>query len=193
MKCFERLVMDHINTIIPDTKDPIHIPPQQIHRSCNLYCTPHCPFPPEQEEHLLYMSMLFIDYRSALNTIVPSKLTSKLWTLGLNTSLCNWILDFLTDRPPGGEGGQQHNRHADPQHVDPLWVRPLLYFLFTHDCVATHDTKTIITFSDNTTVVGLITDGDETIYSRGVKLKYPVGQNVKPEQSHGPTLNKLTF
>ena len=73
------------------------------------------------------MSMLFIDYRSAFNTIVPSKLTSKLWTLGLNTSLCNWILDFLTDRPPGGEGGQQHNRHADPQHVDPLRVRPLLY------------------------------------------------------------------
>ena len=36
---------------------------------------------------------------SAFNTIVPSKLINKLRTLGLNTSLWNWILDFLTDRP----------------------------------------------------------------------------------------------
>ena len=40
-----------------------------------------------------YVRMLFIDYSSALNTI------NKLRTLGLNTSLCNWILDFLTGRP----------------------------------------------------------------------------------------------
>jgi hypothetical protein len=31
--------------------------------------------------------MLFIDYSSAFNTIVPTK-------LGLNTCLCNWILDY---------------------------------------------------------------------------------------------------
>ena len=37
-----------------------------------------------------------MDYSSVFNTIVPSKLITKLRTLGLNTSLCNWILDFLT-------------------------------------------------------------------------------------------------
>ena len=31
---------------------PIRIPPQQIHRWCNLNRTPHCPFPPGQKEHL---------------------------------------------------------------------------------------------------------------------------------------------
>jgi hypothetical protein len=46
-----------------------------------------------------YVRMLFIDYSSAFNTIVPSKLITKLRTLGLNTSLCNWILDFLTGSP----------------------------------------------------------------------------------------------
>jgi hypothetical protein len=35
--------------------------------------------------------------------IVPSKLINKLMTLGLNTSFCNWILNFLTSRPPGGK------------------------------------------------------------------------------------------
>jgi hypothetical protein len=43
--------------------------------------------------------MLFIDYSSVFNTIVPSKLINKLRTLGLNTCLCNWILDFLMGRP----------------------------------------------------------------------------------------------
>jgi hypothetical protein len=43
--------------------------------------------------------MLFLDYSAAFNTIVPTKLITKLRTLGLNTSLCNWILDFLTGRP----------------------------------------------------------------------------------------------
>jgi hypothetical protein len=52
--------------------------------------------------------MLFIDYYSAFNTIVPSKLVIKLETLGLDPVLCNWVLDFLTGRPPGGEGRKQH-------------------------------------------------------------------------------------
>ena len=43
-----------------------------------------------------YVRILLIDYSSAFNTIVPSKLINK---LGLNTSLCNWILDFLTGHP----------------------------------------------------------------------------------------------
>jgi hypothetical protein len=44
------------------------------------------------------MRMLFIDYNSVSNTMVLSKLITKLRTLGLNTSLCSWILDFLTGR-----------------------------------------------------------------------------------------------
>ena len=46
-----------------------------------------------------YVRMLFIDYSSAFNTIVPSKLITKLRTLLLNSSLCNWILDFLMGHP----------------------------------------------------------------------------------------------
>ena len=38
----------------------------------------------------------------------------------------------------------------------------LLYSLFTHDCMAWHNSNTIIKFADDTTVVGLITDNNET-------------------------------
>ena len=40
-------------------------------------------------------------------------------------------------------------------------LSPLLYSLFTHDCVATHSSNLIIKFADDTTVVGLITNNDE--------------------------------
>ncbi|KAI3367002.1 hypothetical protein L3Q82_009630, partial [Scortum barcoo] len=46
-----------------------------------------------------YVRMLFIDYSSAFNTIVPSKLITKLRDLGLNTAFYDWILNFLTGRP----------------------------------------------------------------------------------------------
>ncbi|KAI3376990.1 hypothetical protein L3Q82_000040 [Scortum barcoo] len=36
---------------------------------------------------------------SAFNTIVPSKLVTKLRDLGINSALCDWILNFLTGRP----------------------------------------------------------------------------------------------
>ena len=45
------------------------------------------------------MRMLFIDYSSAFNAIVPSKLVIKVETLGLYPALCNWVLGFLTGRP----------------------------------------------------------------------------------------------
>jgi hypothetical protein len=48
-------------------------------------------------------------------------------------------------------------------------LRPLMYSLFTHDCVAKHDSNTILTFTDDTTVVGLITDNNETAYREEVR------------------------
>jgi hypothetical protein len=45
------------------------------------------------------LSSGFINYSSAFNTIVPSKLITKLRILELNTSLCNWILDFMAGDP----------------------------------------------------------------------------------------------
>ena len=48
-------------------------------------------------------------------------------------------------------------------------LHPLLYSLFTHACVAKHDSNTIIKFADNTKVVGLISDDDETAYREEVR------------------------
>uniref|UniRef100_A0A4W5KKS1 Reverse transcriptase domain-containing protein n=1 Tax=Hucho hucho TaxID=62062 RepID=A0A4W5KKS1_9TELE len=115
--------------------------------------------------------MLFIDYSSAFNTIVPSKLITKLRILGLNTSLCNWILDFLTGRPQVVRVGSNTSATLILNTGAPQGcvLSPLLYSLFTHDCMARHDSNTIIKFADDTTVVGLITNNDETAYREEVR------------------------
>ena len=38
-------------------------------------------------------------------------------------------------------------------------LSPLLYSLFTHDCVARHHSNPVSKFADDTTVVGLLTGG----------------------------------
>ncbi len=43
-------------------------------------------------------------------------------------------------------------------------LSPFLYSLYTHDCAATHSSNAIVKFADDTTVIGLITDNDETAY-----------------------------
>ncbi len=43
-------------------------------------------------------------------------------------------------------------------------LSPLLYSLYTHDCTATHSSNVIVKFADDTTVIGLITNNDETTY-----------------------------
>ena len=115
--------------------------------------------------------MLFIDDSSVFNTIVPSKLINKLRTLGLNTSLCNWILDFLTGCPQVVRVGNNTSATLILNTGAPQGcvLSPLLYSLFTHDCVVRHDSNTIINFADDTTVVGLITDNNETAYREEVR------------------------
>ncbi len=47
------------------------------------------------EEPNIYVRMLFVDFSSAFNTVIPHKLASKLNTLGLGSSLCLCVcLDF---------------------------------------------------------------------------------------------------
>ncbi len=43
-------------------------------------------------------------------------------------------------------------------------LSPLLYSLYTHDCVSSHSSTSIVKVADDTVVLGLISNNDETAY-----------------------------
>ena len=80
-------------------------------------------------------------------------------------------MDFLTGRPQVVKVGNNISispilNTGAPQRCV---LSPLLYSLFTHDCMAMHASNLIIKFADDTTVVGLITNSDETAYREVVR------------------------
>ncbi|KAI3360426.1 hypothetical protein L3Q82_002332 [Scortum barcoo] len=115
-----------------------------------------------------YMRMLFVDFSSAFNTVIPDKLILKLHNLGLPSSLCHWIRDFLTNRPQVVRIGDNTSSTLVLNTGTPQGcvLSPALFTLFTSDCSAIHSTNTVIKFADTTTIVGLISDNDKTHYSR---------------------------
>ncbi len=167
MKVFERLVKSHISSSIPVTLDPLQFA-YRPNRSTDdaISHILHSSITHIDSSNGNYARLLFIDYSSAFNTIVPIKLTSKLTGLGLNTSLCDWIQDFLTGRPQVVKVGQ-FTSNSITLNVGALQgcvLSPLLYSLYTHDCVSSHRSTSIIKFADNTMVLGLISNNDETAY-----------------------------
>jgi hypothetical protein len=73
--------------------------------------------------------MLFIDNSSVFNTIVPMKLITNLRTLGLNTSLCNWILDLLMGHPQVVRVGNNTSAMLILNTPQGCVLSPLLYSL----------------------------------------------------------------
>ncbi len=170
MKCFERLVMQKIKNSLPNTLDPLQFA-YRPNRSTDdaISSTLHLALT-HLENKDSYVRMLFIDFSSAFNTIIPQQLINKLNLLGLNNSLCNWILDFLTGKPQSVRVGHNTSSTTTLSTGAPQGcvLSPLLFTLLTHDCTAKFSSNHIIKFADDTTVVGLISNNDETYYREEV-------------------------
>lgn len=105
--------------------------------------------------------MLFIDFSSACNIIIPNILVVKLLDLGLPTSVCSWIKDFLTDHPQRVKTGPNLSSTITLSTGSPqdCVSSTLLHSVYTHDCIPVHSSYTTIKFADNTTIVELIWGG----------------------------------
>uniref|UniRef100_A0A9J7ZV96 Reverse transcriptase domain-containing protein n=1 Tax=Cyprinus carpio carpio TaxID=630221 RepID=A0A9J7ZV96_CYPCA len=165
MKCFERLVMHHIKSA-PPSLDPFQFAYRSNRSTDDAISTTLHSALTHLEKKDSYVRMLFIDFSSAFNTIIPQQLIHKLVELGLNTSLCNWLLDFLTGRPQAVRVGSNTSSTITLNTGAPQGcvLSPLLFTLLTHDCTPSHNSNLFIKFADDTTVVGLISNRDETNY-----------------------------
>ncbi|KAL0177274.1 hypothetical protein M9458_026168, partial [Cirrhinus mrigala] len=117
-----------------------------------------------------YARILFVDFSSAFNTIMPDLLSDKLTQLSVPTSICQWITSFLTDRQQLVRLGKLTSRTITTSTGAPqvCVLSPLLFSLYTNDCTSKDPSVKLLKFADDTTVIGLIKDGDESAYRQEV-------------------------
>ncbi|KAL0200139.1 hypothetical protein M9458_003326, partial [Cirrhinus mrigala] len=171
MKCFERLVLTHLKDSLQSSLDPHQFAYRRNRSTEDAVSIVLHSVLTHLDNTNTYARMLFVDFSSAFNTVLPSKLITKLRDLDINTSLCNWIMDFLTNRPQHVRSGHICSTTVTLNTGVPqgCMLSPFLYSVFTHDCRPVYGSNTIIKFADDTTVIGLISNNDETVYREKIK------------------------
>ncbi|KAK3510757.1 hypothetical protein QTP70_022468 [Hemibagrus guttatus] len=118
-----------------------------------------------------YARILFVDFSSAFNTIIPDLLQTKLMKISVPTPICQWITNFLTDRQQQVRFGKltSGSLTISTGASQGCVLSSLLFSLYTNDCTATDPSVTLHKFADDTTVIGLISDVDESVYRQEVE------------------------
>ena len=109
---------------------------------------------------------MLVDFSSAFNTIIPSLLQDKLIQLGVPDSTCRWITDFLSDRKQHVRLGKHlsESRTISTGSPQGCVLSPLLFSLYSNSCTSSHQSVKLLKFADDTTIIGLISGGDESAY-----------------------------
>ena len=171
MKCFEKLVLRYINNFLPIDFDSFQFAYREKRSTDDAIAINVHELLNHAEKSKTYSRILFIDYSSAFNTIIPQKLYIKLLNdLKFPLPFCNWILDFLLNRPQLVKVGELVSstiiiNTGTPQGCP---ISPKLYSLFTFDCKAHLAGNHVFKFADDTTVTGLISDNNEDNYRREI-------------------------
>ena len=166
IKILERLVLVHFRSLMGPSMDPLQFAYQPnigvddaiiflLHRALS-----HLERPGST------VKVTFFDFSSAFNTIQPLLLRDKLELSGVDHHLTSWITDYLTNRP-------QYVRTKDcvsdivvcstgaPQGTV---LAPFLFTLYTADFRHIPAHCHLQKFSDDSAIVGLITDDDDREY-----------------------------
>lgn len=170
MKCFERLVLFHLKPITAPFLDPMQFAyraNRSVDDAVNLglhYALDHLDSPGS------YVRMLFVDFSAAFNTILPERLQEKMSLMGVEPSICSWILEFLSNRQQYVRLGHHMSAPQTTNIGAPQGcvLSPFLYSLYTNDCTSNADSVKLIKFADDTTLIGLIKGNDESAYRQEV-------------------------
>ncbi|KAF7640964.1 hypothetical protein LDENG_00002760 [Lucifuga dentata] len=158
MKTMERLILNHLHSLVSSSLDLLQFAYQPgigvddaiiylLHRSLSHL------------EHVgSTVRVMLFDFSSAFNTIQPSLLRGKLEGAGVDCHLTAWTIDYLTNRP---QCVRLHNCVSDA--VCSMGAPQGKTSDFTHNTDHCHIQK----FSDDTAIIGHVSDGNE-LANRGV-------------------------
>ncbi|KAK3563034.1 hypothetical protein QTP86_014091, partial [Hemibagrus guttatus] len=171
MKSFERLVLAYLKNITGPLLDPLQFA-YRANRSVDDAVNMGLHFILQHlDKSGTYVRLLSVDFSSAFNTIIPTLLQTKLTQLSVPSSICQWITSFLTDRHQLVKLGKftSYSRTTSTGAPQGCVLSPLLFSLYTNDCTSTDPSVKLLKFADNTTVIGLIQDSDESAYRQEIE------------------------
>ncbi len=113
------------------------------------------------------MRILFVDFSSSFNTIIPTLLQTKLTQLSVPSSIYQWITSFLTDRQQLVRLGKfmSNSRSTNTGAPQGYVLSSLLFSLYINDCTSKDPSVNLLKFEDGTTLIG-----DESAYRQEVKV-----------------------
>ena len=171
MKVCERLFKNALFEYIQDYVDP-----QQFAYSSNRSCSDAILFMLEK----MYLHTdgarfgnsirtMFFDFSSAFNTIQPHLLIQKLLDSGsVPSSYMSWILDYLTNRTQYVRftinGTLSHMLTSNTGAPQGTVLAPFLFTIYTSDFRSSDPSCPVIKFADDSAMIALITDDDDTVY-----------------------------
>ncbi len=134
--------------MLPASLDPLQFAYRSNRSTDDAIAFTLCTALSHLENKYTYVRMLFVDYSLAFNTMVPATLVCEAPDSGTEQIYVQLYPGLPDRQKSGGQNGQQHLIPSDP--------------------VLPHSSNVIVKFADDTTVIGLITDNDETAYREEV-------------------------
>ncbi len=99
-----------------------------------------------------YVRIPFVDLSSAFNTITPDMLLPKLTRLSVLTSICQLVINFLTDRQQLVRLGKLTSNTCTISTGAPQGciLSPLLFTLYMDDCTSKDPSVKLLKFAHHT-------------------------------------------
>ena len=171
MKALERIILHHLRPLVSPNMDPLQFAYQPGIGTDDavLYLLQRSLSHLEDTGNIVKIT--FFDFSSVFSTIQPSLLRVKMERMGVSDQLAAWTLDYLTDRP-------QYVRLQDcesdvvvcstgaPQGTV---LSPFLFTLYTSDFRHSTDSCHLQKFSDDTAIIGRVSEGNDCEYRSVIK------------------------
>ncbi len=156
MKSFEKLILAYLKNITGPLLDPLQFAyraNRSVDDAVNMglhYILQHL------DKSGTSVRILFLEFISAFNTIIPTLLQTKLTQLSVASSICQWITSFLTDRQQLVRLGKfmSNSRSTNTGAPQGCALSPLLFSLYTNNCISKDPSVKLLKFADDTTLIG---------------------------------------
>ena len=166
-KCLERVGLDQLLPFVKDSMDPLQFAYIKGRSTEDAICTVMHKITQHLDERTSNtVRVLYIDFSSAFNTIVPHIMVNKLAELNIPEYLQLWVLDYLTQRPQYVRTRSETSDNITLNVGAPQGcvLSPVLFVLYTNNMTWNSGNTIVVKYADDTMIVGLVKNDDDSDY-----------------------------